>query len=169
MRKVLLLNASEEVVSVITWERAVTLYALGKARKPYNHDDYYDIQTISGIFQLPTALVLVTFIHIPFKRLAINKDNVLKRDSYECQYCGKRLTGSTGTVDHVLPSSRGGKHKWANVVAACKPCNNLKDNKTPEEARMKLRCRPFVPTRDVLVLMAVDLRTNKSWTRWVMT
>lgn len=48
-------------------------------------------------------------------------------------------------MDHVLPQSRGGIHEWANVVAACGPCNNKKGNKTPREARMPLLKKPSQP------------------------
>ena len=169
MKKVLLLNKSEEIVSVINWQRAAILYVTGKAKAPYGYDDFHDIQTASGIFKLPTALILVTYVRIPFKHIPITKENVLRRDGHECQYCGVRLHGSTGTIDHVVPTSRGGKHAWANVVAACKSCNNRKDNRIPDEAGMKLRCRPFVPTHDLMIMTAFDLRTNRSWTRWIMT
>jgi 5-methylcytosine-specific restriction endonuclease McrA len=44
-----------------------------------------------------------------------------------------------------MPKSRGGKNNWTNVVAACKPCNHRKGNKTPEEAKMHLLYVPYVP------------------------
>ena len=168
-KKVLLLNSSEEVLSVINWQRAAILYMTGKAKKPHNYDDYHDISTVSGVFRLPTAIVLVTYVRIPYKKVAVTKENVLKRDGHECQYCGRKMSASEGTIDHVYPKSRGGKHMWANVVAACKPCNNTKDNKTPDEAGMRLRCRSFVPTHDLMVITGYSLRTNTHWTRWVMT
>ena len=56
-----------------------------------------------------------------------------------------RASRSDLTRDHVLPASRGGTDKWENVVAACKRCNWLKDNKTPEEAKMPLLAVPFRP------------------------
>jgi len=167
--RVLLLNASEEVLNVIAWQRAVILYLQGKVRKPYGHDEFYPIKTATGVFQLPTALILVSYVRIPYKKVAISRENLMRRDNYECQYCGVRLNRKTGTVDHVVPKSKGGKHTWANVVAACKKCNNKKDNRTPVEAGMKLRCRPFVPARDVMLISAIDLGTNKTWTRWLMT
>jgi 5-methylcytosine-specific restriction endonuclease McrA len=169
LSKVLLLNRDERILSLIEWQRAVCLYVTGKAIKPYGHEDYYDIKTVSSVFKLPTALVLVTYAHVPYRKVAVNKENVLRRDGYECQYCGKKLTNATGTIDHVVPQSRGGKHLWANVVAACVVCNNSKDNRTPDEAGMKLRCRPFIPTSDVLIMTAIDLKGRKTWTRWVMS
>jgi hypothetical protein len=47
--------------------------------------------------------------------------------------------------------SRGGGRVWENVVAACKPCNGKKGNKTPREARMVPRAKPWVPTRKVVL------------------
>ena len=169
VKQVLLLNSGEQVINVIDWKRAVILFMQGKAKRPYGHEDEYDIRTAVGVFKLPSVLVLVEYVRLPYKKLAVSKENVLRRDSFECQYCGKRLSRTTGTVDHVIPQCRKGKNVWANVVAACKPCNGKKDNRTPLEANMKLRCRPYTPSRDALVLTAIDLRTNKTWERWVIT
>jgi 5-methylcytosine-specific restriction endonuclease McrA len=169
MRDVLVLNSSEEVIHVVGWQKAVTLVELGKARKPHGHDDFYEVKKVDGIYSLPTAIALVEYARIPFKKVAVTKENVLRRDGFECAYCGKKLSNSTGTIDHVHPRSRGGRHKWANVVASCKPCNNEKDNKLLSEIKMKLRWKPYVPSRDVLVLTGHSLRNNKSWSRWVMT
>jgi 5-methylcytosine-specific restriction endonuclease McrA len=49
-------------------------------------------------------------------------------------------------VDHILPTSRGGRNTWLNTVAACDGCNQRKDNRTPAEAGMVLRILPTVPT-----------------------
>jgi 5-methylcytosine-specific restriction endonuclease McrA len=171
VRKVLLLNASEEILKVISWHKAVKLVLDGKARKPYGHDDEYEIKTVSGIFRLPTALVLVQYVHIPYKNVAVNKDNVLRRDNYTCGYCNKKLSSSTGTVDHLVPQSRGGKNTWLNVVAACKDCNNNKDNMSVKEFEKKhnkkLNIEPHIPSRDFMVLTGVDVKTHETWTRWV--
>ncbi|WP_203620386.1 HNH endonuclease [Streptomyces sp. SID8499] len=34
-----------------------------------------------------------------------------------------------GTVDHVIPLSRGGQHAEGNLVPACKSCNSSKGDK----------------------------------------
>ncbi|MBD3406175.1 MAG: HNH endonuclease [Candidatus Lokiarchaeota archaeon] len=169
--KVLLLNASEEVLKVIAWQRAVKLLMAGKARKPYGHDEEYEIKTSSGVFYLPTAIVLVQYIHVPYRNVAVNKSNVLARDNYACAYCGKRLSNSTGTVDHVTPQSRGGKHEWTNVVASCRPCNNKKDSLTLVEVGKKygihLKVKPHVPSRNIMVLTGIDVKTHETWTKWI--
>ena len=61
---------------------------------------------------------------------------IKKRDKYRCRYCGgtDRLT-----IDHIIPTSRGGHPlKKANLVTACFTCNQLKANKTPEEAGLTI-------------------------------
>ena len=35
---------------------------------------------------------------------------------------------------------------WRNVATACEPCNNHKADRTPDEAGMRLRFEPKVPT-----------------------
>ena len=57
---------------------------------------------------------------------------ILVRDNKICAYCGRRAT----TVDHVFPKSRGGSHDPSNLVACCKKCNEIKNNRTPAEAGM---------------------------------
>jgi 5-methylcytosine-specific restriction endonuclease McrA len=67
---------------------------------------------------------------------------VLTRDNRRCGYCGEHAT----TIDHVLPSSRGGRNTWLNTVAACGRCNGRKGDRTPAEARMPLRVKPVAPS-----------------------
>ncbi|OQW46102.1 MAG: hypothetical protein A4S09_16845 [Proteobacteria bacterium SG_bin7] len=49
------------------------------------------------------------------------------------------------TIDHVVPISKGGRHEWDNVVAACGQCNNRKGNKMPDQVDMALLKRPQRP------------------------
>jgi 5-methylcytosine-specific restriction endonuclease McrA len=86
-------------------------------------------------------------------RVPLNRRNVLRRDRYTCQYCGRQ--GGDLTVDHVLPKSRGGKSTWENLVAACRACNLKKGDRTPEEAGMRL-LKPPRPPR--LPLFLSDLK-----------
>jgi len=171
VRKVLLLNASEEILKVITWQHAVKLMLTGKAHKPHGHDDEYEINTTSGIFCLPTALILAQYVHVPYGNVAVNKDNVLKRDEYVCGYCSRRLSSSTGTVDHIIPRCKGGKNVWLNVVASCKGCNNRKDDMSLKEFKAKygteLMIKPRIPARDFMVFTGMNIDTHETWTRWV--
>lgn len=79
---------------------------------------------------------------------------LFRRDQGICAYCGLEFGMDRLTRDHVLPSSRGGKNNWANVVASCSGCNRHKDDRTPEEANMKLLYVPYTPNRqEHLILM----------------
>ena len=171
MRPVLLLNKSEEVIDVISWRRAVILMMQGKAECPWPDVEVHEIRTVTGIFRLPSVLVLVQYVKLPFKRAAISRTNVLRRDDYTCMYCGKKVNAHNGTVDHLLPQSRGGVHEWTNVTTACYKCNNKKDNLTVHEFEKqygyKLKRKPFAPTRTALFLSAIDLNTHATWSRWV--
>ena len=72
---------------------------------------------------------------------------LFRRDGHLCLYCGGTFSASDLTRDHVIPQSRGGSSSWSNLVACCKPCNNAKRDRTPEEAGMPLLAVPFVPSR----------------------
>jgi len=46
--------------------------------------------------------------------------------SGRCHYCGKYVGKANLTMDHLVPLSRGGRSIRANLVPACKECNNKK-------------------------------------------
>lgn len=56
-----------------------------------------------------------------------------KRSPGICHYCGKKVSPSELTMDHIIPISRGGKSEKHNLVPACKECNNKKKYLLPAE------------------------------------
>jgi 5-methylcytosine-specific restriction endonuclease McrA len=50
-----------------------------------------------------------------------------------CHYCGQIFPPAELTMDHIVPVIRGGKSSRANVVPACKECNNRKKYLLPIE------------------------------------
>jgi len=166
-RKVLLLNSSEQVISVIDWWRAVAMLMQGKARSPFNYEHCYEIKTGSGVFRLPSALVLVNYVFIPFSLARPSKRNIIRRDNSECQYCGCHVNRESVTIDHVIPKSRGGKHEWTNVVVSCKKCNTKKSNRTPTETGIVPRRIPVAPKRGLLFVEVVDEYHKIIWSRWL--
>lgn len=76
----------------------------------------------------------------------LNNPALFKRDASLCMYCGDCFQRRDLSRDHVTPLSAGGKDIWANVVTACKRCNNHKAGQTPEQAGMQLLAVPFMPT-----------------------
>ena len=162
MRKVLLLNASEEVLRFIGWQRAISLLFSDKAEEPYNYEQYYDITHSSGVFYLPKALRLKKYIRVPPMKVYLSRKNIHRRDEYICQYCRESLSPVTGTIDHVLPRSRGGKNTWENLVCSCVNCNVKKGNRTPAEANMPLIRSP----REPKYLYNQDVELTSVWSRW---
>lgn len=71
---------------------------------------------------------------------------LFRRDENLCLYCGVQFRDCDLSRDHVHPISQGGVDTWANVVTACKRCNNHKGSRKPEEAGMQLLAIPFTPT-----------------------
>ena len=78
---------------------------------------------------------------------AVSRELLVHRDQHLCAYCGNRFKERDLTIEHIVPESRGGPTSWTNIVAACQACNNRKDARTPEEARMPLLYVPYVPNR----------------------
>jgi hypothetical protein len=70
---------------------------------------------------------------------------LFERDGYICQFCGEQFKTKELTRDHIIPTSRGGKNAWTNVVTACFYCNNKKQDRTPEQWGVKLLAVPYVP------------------------
>jgi 5-methylcytosine-specific restriction endonuclease McrA len=147
MQKALLLDRNYMAISVITWKRAITLMMNGKVEAV--SETYSAIIPTSGkLVNIPSILRLIA--SIPWKahqsRMKFSRKHVMLRDNRECQYCKSNLGKNSGTIDHVIPSSRGGKSEYTNCVASCKNCNNQKANRTPAEAKMTLLKKPRKPT-----------------------
>jgi hypothetical protein len=65
-----------------------------------------------------------------------------------------------------VPRSRGGRHSWDNVVAACSRCNHLKADRTLSDLGWRLRVPPTAPSGAawrVLGHRAPDPR----WNQWL--
>ena len=67
-------------------------------------------------------------------------------DRHTCVYCGDGFTPKDLSRDHVVPRAQGGKDVWANVVTACRACNQRKGGCRPEQTRsMQLLFVPYAP------------------------
>jgi hypothetical protein len=51
---------------------------------------------------------------------------ILKRDGFKCQYCGKGSPDVELEVDHILPVKSGGTDDPDNLMTACTECNQGK-------------------------------------------
>lgn len=152
MKKVLLLNQNGEPLSLITGMRAIVLLLKGKVMA-YEYFENEQIRSARQAFKVPSVIGLTYYVTIPgARRVKLNKRNLLARDGFNCKYCGEYLSERAVTIDHIIPTSRGGRHEWPNVVASCKPCNNAKGQRTPQAAKMPiLGKRPWTPSRVIIL------------------
>jgi 5-methylcytosine-specific restriction endonuclease McrA len=61
---------------------------------------------------------------------------ILARDNFSCQYCGRRPPEISLEVDHKVPISRGGGNDLDNLIAACMDCNRRKGTENTNELKM---------------------------------
>jgi 5-methylcytosine-specific restriction endonuclease McrA len=147
MEQVLLLNNDYNFLTFLNWKRAVTLVVTGKVEVLKTTDRMIRSAGNTVNMYLPSVIRLVKLTKRMYRaRVPYSKYNVLVRDKHRCQYCGKQLTPNNATVDHIIPSSRGGKTSFENCITSCKPCNNLKDDRLPDECGMYPKCKPYTPT-----------------------
>lgn len=156
---VLVLNANFEPVNICNTRRAVGLIIMGKASLVLNGRGY--IRTVSTLYPRPSVIRLEKMIHRPRPTVHLNRKEILRRDHFTCQYCGKNSTDLT--IDHVIPRRLGGKHIWTNVVAACVHCNFSKGGRTPEEAHMRLIRLPQIPPASMSYIFSRHLEENQNW------
>ncbi len=140
--RVLVLNNDSSPLMVCSVERAFILVYLNKSEmvKPANG---YKLHSISQAFPMPSVIRLNRYVNAPYKGVNLTRQNIFKRDNFECQYCS---TKRDLTIDHVIPRAKGGKDSWTNLVTACKRCNAKKGDYSPEEANMPLRHKPVRPS-----------------------
>jgi 5-methylcytosine-specific restriction endonuclease McrA len=108
-------------------------------------DGDYAVHTTRGAIRVPTVIVAVHFAKVPKKRPKLNAKNIRERDGNRCQYTGALLRPDEGSLDHVVPRSRGGPDTWENLVWSSKQVNTRKGNRLPHEAGLKLLNEPRAP------------------------
>lgn len=155
--RALVLNASREPLCVVGVHRAVALVLTGKA--VVLESDGRVLRSERLALPVPHVLCLTRYVHVPYRRsVTPTRRTVLARDGHRCAYCG----GPADTVDHVHPRSRGGRHDWTNVVAACSRCNHRKADRLLSEIGWQLLVTPTHPRGSAAVLGA-SVRPHPSW------
>lgn len=126
----------ESLIRPVTWDEWITL--------PIRDGDNA-VHTVRGAIRVPTVIVALNFAKVPRKRPKLCAKTIRERDGNRCQYTGKLLHPDEGSLDHVLPRSRGGKDDWENLVWSDKTVNAKKGNRLPHEAGLKLLSVPRTP------------------------
>src|SRR5690606_5957501 len=158
----LLLNATREPLCLVTTRRAVVLVLSGKAF--VLESDGRLLRSEHTAVPLPLVLVLNRYVHVPHRSPAPpTRRAVLHRDDHRCAYC----SGPADTVDHVVPRSRGGRHEWVNLVAACSRCNHRKADHLLHEIGWSLPFRPQAP-RGGMSLLGGMVRCEPAWRSYLV-
>ncbi|MFO7177837.1 MAG: HNH endonuclease [Pseudomonadota bacterium] len=176
---VLLLNRHFAPVSVATVRRAFVLLFCGAARAVDHDGETYDFQgwltqpvrsaddllpTVSGCIRVPRVLHLLRYDRSPRIAVRLTRRNLMIRDQFQCQYCGRRPAHRDLNVDHIVPRSRGGQDSWENLVVSCRTCNLRKGRRTPAEAGMRLLSVPQRPRWSTA--MQIRLVTREPFVEW---
>jgi len=120
----------------VTWDEWITL--------PVREGDHA-VRTARGAIRVPAVIVAVNYARVPKKRPKLSAKNIRERDGNRCQYTGRLLHPAEGSLDHVVPRSRGGMDTWENLVWSAKEVNQRKADRLPHEAGLKLLSVPRTP------------------------
>lgn len=125
----LILNADAAPISllplsVISWQEAIRYLVTEKATVLEWHSDWV-VRSQRWSTKVPAVMILKDF-HRKKHIVRFSKQNVFLRDDYTCQYCEAVVTKKTATLDHVVPTSMGGKTTWENTCCSCGACNARK-------------------------------------------
>jgi 5-methylcytosine-specific restriction endonuclease McrA len=154
--EVLVLTPGMEPHRVVPWQKAITMYFLGKCEVLEEYDEIlYRSPTL--LVRMPAVVRLVRFFRGIKRAVKFSRINVMTRDKFTCQYCGEKKKMRELNYDHVVPRHLGGRTSWDNIVTSCYPCNARKRNRTPEMAGMRLLSTPSKP-KFLPITVHLDLR-----------
>ena len=179
--QVLVLNTSYQPVARVPWQRAVKLWFLGRVAVVEEYEDKH-IRSMTFEMQVPSVVRYLKGDFYKKRSVRFSRENVYARDRGRCAYCGRTVSRREATYDHVVPRAQGGKTRWENIVIACgarvgkdgeriRGCNEVKDNRTPEQANMWLRVKPHKPRIDpglLRVSMTWDTGMPPSWRQFLV-
>ena len=161
--KTLLLNSTYQPISFVSERKALKLLFKNKVDVISDWDEVIKWNLGRNKIKLPAIIKLKYYVRWIPSRTRFNRLAVFKRDNNICQYCGKKLSNSELTVDHIVPISRGGLNNWKNCVTSCSPCNNNKGSRTPEEAGMKIKNAPQTPGLSISYEYSSLRRRHEDW------
>ena len=145
---------SENHIRPVTWDEWITL--------PIRDGDN-SVKTARGAIRVPTVIVAVNFAKVPKRRPTLNARNIRERDGNRCQYTGRELRPDEGSLDHVVPRSRGGANSWENLVWAAKEVNQRKGDRLPHEAGLKLLSVPRAPKELPATALLRNANNVREW------
>ena len=158
-KKTLVVDSSFMARSIISAERAFVISYKGNAEVIAEHPETFGLVNPKLQINKPSIIRVFKYVNQQIHTVPLSRENVYKRDNYECVYCGCSLTKYL-TLDHVIPQSKGGKDTWDNLVTACRTCNSEKSDLTLEEFGKEI---PEPKRPHYLMLMRSVTEIPKEW------
>ncbi len=162
----LVLNKSYIPVETISWQDAFKKIFNGRAYAIEFYDDEI-VRTPNDEYLKPAVIVSTEFNGMPSRVPVYSKRLICQRDEWTCMYCGVPVNQDTFSIDHVRPRAQGGRSSFENTVCACKPCNSKKADRTPIQARMRLRCDPGTPIINPIKAKFERIDLENVWKQYV--
>jgi 5-methylcytosine-specific restriction endonuclease McrA len=158
----LVLNATYEPLGVVSHRRALVLVLTDKAIAVEQSGSV--ARSATQVLEVPSVIRLTRFVRVPHRaHVPLTRRAIFARDHGRCAYCG----GTATSVDHVVPRSRGGRHVWDNVVAACARCNRVKADRSVAELGWRLRSVPRQPTGSAWRILGTG-RNDPRWADYLV-
>jgi 5-methylcytosine-specific restriction endonuclease McrA len=95
--------------------------------KEWRHKNRYHMQMHSQNQRKKAGRLTIKIIQ------RVYEDNIKKYGTLTCYLCEKPIKFGKDGLEHKIPISRGGKHRYDNLEIACLRCNSIKSNRTIEE------------------------------------
>ena len=177
----LVLNRSWQAVNVITVQAALSMMAADAATGmnfsdgnfiPVKWSDWLTldvraeddcISTPSRRVRAPRVIIAVKFNKVPLKRPRLTMRHLRERDGGRCAYTERVLKPEECSMEHVVSRSKGGATEWKNVVLADKRINNLRGNRSLEQAGLTLEDSAEGPARSRSMKAFEDRLNFRQW------
>ncbi len=161
MAHTLVLNATYEPLGVVSDRRALLLVLAEKALTVEPSGAV--MRSAEVVLEVPSVIRLMRYVRVPHRaHVPLTRRAIFARDHGRCAYCG----GTATSVDHVVPKSRGGRHVWDNVVAACSRCNRVKADRSVAELGWRMRSIPRQPSGSAWRILGTG-RADPSWSDYL--
>ena len=121
------------------------------------------IKSANMKIRVPTIIVAERIVKIVLSNKKPSKKNIRIRDNNICQYTGEYVPTRSGSVDHIIPKSKGGENTWQNMVWTSKKLNSRKGKKSLDECGVSLIKSPKAPSPfDAAISKNLDTK-HRDW------
>lgn len=108
-----------------------------------NNDDF--VRTAHQKIRAPRVVITVRFDRLHVEPPKLTLKNLRMRDNDTCIYTGRKLKPEEMSIEHLVPTSKNGKHEWENVALADRIINSKRGNRELHEVGLIPKFKPFAP------------------------